>query len=351
MENVTYLLGAGASSEAIPTVADLYDRMAEMSKNIHGLTFPDQGSNIHEVIRLRDGLVHDINQLIREASPYASVDVNMRRHYLLNSEQYHLHKLTFAMYLVLEHLFEFKDNKHNIKTLDVRYDSFLANFCRGDDLVMPPNIKVLTWNCDLQWIKAAMSNAGDYEKSRSFVNILANECQNKSEECFSVYQLNGLAELYEEVKAENGESTKKRTPFISDLNMKFEGNLLLPSLVLYDRLRKAANKQKMSSLTFSWETNRNGNNTTIDLALEGTVKTTTLVLVGYSLPFFNRKIDKALIKNMRSLSMVYVQGRDLEDSTNIADKFKKTFNYQYTIEPLGADSREFFVPPSIDFDF
>jgi hypothetical protein len=74
-----------------------------------------------------------------------------------------------------------------------------------------------------------------------------------------------------------------------------------------------ATKDKEHLISFAWEDEDSSNknifiNQRITIAREIAAKTEILVVVGYSFPFFNRKIDQEIFKSMKdTLQKIYFQ--------------------------------------------
>lgn len=74
---------------------------------------------------------------------------------------------------------------------------------------------------------------------------------------------------------------------------------------------------------------------------------TTLVVIGYSFPYFNRKIDRALFEKMPQLKNIYIQDKYPERIQQYItpvipeDKFAKI-----KIVPL-EDVEQFYLPPEL----
>jgi hypothetical protein len=63
---------------------------------------------------------------------------------------------------------------------------------------------------------------------------------------------------------------------------------------------------KRHSLSFAWE-NSHYNKEMFDHLFKNISNATQLIVVGYSIPFFNRKIDKEIFKSMPKLEKVIIQ--------------------------------------------
>jgi hypothetical protein len=92
-----------------------------------------------------------------------------------------------------------------------------------------------------------------------------------------------------------------------------------------------------SALSFAWEKQ---DEDIIDFAVTETKDTEVLVFIGYSMPYFNREIDRKIIRNMQNLKKVYFQS---PESESLKDRFKTVRN---DIEELISvnDLKQFYLP-------
>jgi hypothetical protein len=79
-------------------------------------------------------------------------------------------------------------------------------------------------------------------------------------------------------------------------------------------MRKA--KGYAPSISFAWEKNDLG-----DIIIETIKETNTLVIIGYSLPYFNRDVDRALFEAMASsLENIFIQVPEF-DHSGVKERF------------------------------
>ena len=73
-----------------------------------------------------------------------------------------------------------------------------------------------------------------------------------------------------------------------------------------------AQEKTSSSISFAWE-EENERSGIIQKARQDVSETNILVVIGYSFPFFNRIIDRDIIRGMNKLEKVYFQAPDAND--------------------------------------
>lgn len=341
----TYLLGAGASFDVLPTVKDftqaLHEFKVEMNNySNNGFDFEllqnkcGESDNPQEDVR---DVLRDMLWLITESKNHSSVDTFAKKLYLRNDYD----NLTKVKGL-LDVFFTIQQHK---KGVDLRYDTFFASILKkGPDkkIELPNNIKVITWNYDFQLELSFNSfyNADDINVLEDRLQIFPRKNLIKLDNTkFSVIKLNGVATGYE---YQNGKYN--RLPIKPIFNEDFKKEKKIPyaevMIARYLGYTKYSKEGTESSIFFAWEEGEIPKTTRIT-AKECTNETRILTIIGYSFPTFNRVIDKEIIDNMTHLEKVYIQAP--EDSINsVAQRFK-AIKPKVNVELLtGTD--EFFIP-------
>lgn len=296
--NITYLLGAGASYNALPVVnkitIELHNFEAMLTdstvvNNFIGNHGTDKISNdsketFSEILK---ELIKSIQWLKNENSKHFSIDTFAKKLYL--QKEFHLlNKLK----IILSCLFVYLQNTK----LDNRYDSFFASIL--DNLSeLPPEFKFLSWNYDYQ-LEIAYSNfiknknLGNCQNSLNVYSkgIKAPKSENKDE--FGIFKINGTTTL---------KRNEINRPILDNVN-ETEEKVFYEIITSY-YLATRGDVMK-STLSFAWE---DTSDNYIDTISKCITKTDILVVIGYSFPFFNRKIDQQLLENMPALKSIYIQ--------------------------------------------
>ena len=209
--NITYLLGAGASYNALPIVEKIPDRLKAFANafKINDFEFTiknEQKSNIAEKHLFRFNTIEeqrneyikikrfyeDIIWLKDESSRHSSVDTFAKKLFLQGQKQ-SLKKLKFILscFFIYEQTLQF----------DKRYDSFYASILDNIS-TLPNNLKILSWNYDSQ-LEIGYSNftyAG-INYTRKTLNVITKEIENISENQknkFAIYKLNGTTNFIDD---------------------------------------------------------------------------------------------------------------------------------------------------------
>lgn len=213
---------------------------------------------------------------------------------------------------------------------DSRYDTFLANILTSN-IEIPERIRILTWNYD------------------SLFEIAFNEYKNQIGSprdigCYSLYD-NDLTTTPSIFKV-NGTASFK--DWWSLTNVKNKSNKLSKEVV--DKIIKAY-KDNVSLLSFAWEnTEHKNSNTAIKTFIQGIQYASTLVVIGYTFPFFNRLVDKEIIGSLNNLKKIYIQDPKANEVAQSIDAVLASYQ-KPPINPLSiipiTNCEQFFLPPEL----
>lgn len=340
--NITYLLGAGASFEVLPIVSGIPKTLEEFAEEFNPSIFNNNSPNssfvyndniINNYISQNKGFKNtpdyiiqfheDIVWLKDEAGKHTSIDTFAKKLYL-QKDFSNLKKLK----LILSCFFLYLQTKK----FDKRYDSFFASIL-NDLFTLPNNLKILSWNYDLQLEIAYNKFANStIENTRNVLNIfskgqITNSGSAKPDE-FCVFKVNGTT---------NVTDNKNK---IYDILLDFDLNDVSLVENLLELYRTRVNfKLHKPNMSFAWE-NFDKEKEFFNNLDNSISKTDTLIVIGYSFPFFNRKIDKLMLDAMPNLKKVYVQ--DPINAEDIIEKMKGLIpNYQLNTQGFKSDKVEF----------
>ncbi|ULC59598.1 hypothetical protein MBM09_01155 [Flaviramulus sp. BrNp1-15] len=322
-KNITYLLGAGASYNALPIVKDipnaLNDFSEEFNPSILNNSHPNSSiiykDNIinnylsqHEELKNNSEYIlkfhNDIVWLKKESEKHTSIDTFAKKLHL--KEDYENLK---RLKIILSCFFLYLQTKK----FDNRYDSFFASIL--DNLSeLPGNLKILSWNYDSQ-LEIAFNRFSNstIENTRKVLNVFSkgqktNLNPAKPNE-FCVFKVNGTT---------NATNNKNE---IYDILLDFDSKELSLAEDLLELYSTKANyKLYNPNMSFAWE-NFNQELQFYSNLRESIEKTDILIVIGYSLPFFNRKIDRFILDSMDNLKKIYVQ--DPKYAEGIIEKIKE----------------------------
>jgi hypothetical protein len=286
MNKVTYLLGAGASCKSLPMVEDFAERLSKFNDELMlRVTYDDtpaQGFTYKRIDPsrplnpLEKEFVESFTWLGNEAKRHASIDTYAKKLFIRNDKeaQENLHKLktTLSCYLLLE---------QSLNPVDKRYDSFFASvLTRKSEGIptLPEAVNIVTWNYDTQLEKSYKEFCEDSAFVYEGITMARN-----------IIRLNGVC----------GQPHKSDTRDLCHTH--FSSSFFVSVLELFKNHMHAAGYRP--GISFAWEK--------IDPKpeiAERIKETTTLVIIGYSLPYFNRDIDRVLFEIMApTLEKIFIQ--------------------------------------------
>jgi len=357
---ILYLLGAGASCQALPLASDFSKSLnsfaADFKKEIYKQK--QQARNNRKRVdsaweEPANELQKAVNWLAEETSHHFSVDTFAKKLFLRRDRE-NLRKLraTLSAYLIAEQA---------RKNVDMRYDSFIASVARFDQkdeyIYLPRHIQILTWNYDTQLEKAFYGFCEDEGTVKNKITFNTNQIRRINGCCGQSYPGNignfdkyfcavweatqdagwkAAINLYKEYMS------KPLPPFPLSPKAASHG-ILEPPLIGDD-----------PNIFFAWE------HQTLQLArltnqtpnlpfLSGLEAVSVIIVIGYSFPYFNREIDELIFKKFggNNLRRVYLQCPE-RDQNAIKERLKKllpSFS-QPIVQITGTDL--FYIPDELD---
>ncbi len=338
LEKITYLLGAGASVGALPTVNDFPARLIAFYKKMDD---PRNWTSVglhpkKEVIveTIKEYTYTLIKALTQEPEQWGSgfqnfrpgKDLLMKRHASIDTYAKRLFitdevdKL-ISLKIALTAFFQYEQL---INHIDIRYDHFLASIIPDSQKQFPDNVKVLTWNYDQQFELAYKP----YQGSSGFgLNILSKGLTKQIDNPlsgFGIIKLNGVATCLN-----TKEKKIVKALATNPMERVFE--------VMDDVL---SGKNIESGISFAWET---AGGEIIERAKEAISETDILIVIGYSFPFFNRKIDGELLRIL-DLTKVYIQDYS---SQAVKERFLALYG-NADVQVFFKEPDQFFIPYEFD---
>lgn len=335
----TYILGAGASAQALPLVKD------NPSKFINGLPtgfklFIEQlnalatsiSSDLEEEV---SELKRDLTHFSIKAVEFNTIDTYAKFLHLQghkhNDELKRL-KDTLSIYFLYEQIIN--------KKFDKRYLIFLISILERS--IFPENLNILTWNYDFQMQIAAEYFQKETFKQTGFSTEHSPPLINYFPGVWNIpipgqkhqlIHLNGIA----------GFSAHKGNRNISGLPL--IGQSLTPKGLLTAFFKEKAHYDRL--LTFAWEnaiqTFPGNYSTMLKHALSAVQNTEVLIVIGYSFPFFNREIDRLIFEEMKksnSLKQIYFQDPSERSGKFLINQFELKDVDIFDVK----DIEQFFIP-------
>ncbi|HSY60332.1 MAG TPA: hypothetical protein VK796_00595 [Cytophaga sp.] len=290
--NFTYYLGAGASAQALPTVLKLPESFRALANEIR---INDKIDSTY--LDAKKFYADRLEWLATNSEKYGTIDTFAKFLYLRNSTDFeHLKKTINFFFALRQGLDGYRDPRALI---------FLTTVMKIDQF-FPPNINIISWNYDFQIELAAEEfrkesfatlRTGGFRHSPPVILYYPNVGAGTSRE-FQLIHLNGIAGLFRDEVTNVRKSHLHNTPF-KDINDFFE--------------KTEARAQHSRVLSFAFEAEEAEQRLTY--AKQLVQNTDILVVIGYSFPYFNRDIDKAIfemLKENKRLKIIYFQNPILD---------------------------------------
>lgn len=352
---ITYFLGAGASYNALPIWKAQGESMVMVADHIlfmihHGPTetfkkeYPDL-LNSKILIEFMTKL-KNFGELAQE---YGSIDIYAKRLYLIGDDR-ELNELKYCLsvYFDLWENFLYKGNRinefHGYTKIDKRYLSLLSVILEkvNDTPFLHQNISFLTWNYDLQLETAFESFLRQKTKSLNEIDRYLQFMDSDSASPKRVYHLNGFRGIFLEEK-KYYETVEKR------LTTSLESYLVN----LASNFSQFKNPTFHNCIKYAWESDSDA----IKEAKTIMAETNILIIVGYSFPAFNRKLDQELIKYFETNRSKYSRVIYQDPFAN-QDIVNSLFSNPEDVEIHKENTSQFYIPheflspaPGAKFDF
>ena len=316
MSKIIYYIGAGASygrkearevldegtdkerlivHEGLPVVNEIAKSLLAFKVAIENTQIETESSylfmnryntNGSRVNNARMELLRDVEDLYQATKEHATIDTYAKK--LLLTRRYNDLK---CLKNVLSAFFVWAQLEG---TLDQRYDTFLANILQINDLNFPKEISVISWNYDSQFEIAYKNYSSNVSLPIYEKNVDGNFPQLK--DAGRIFKINGSANF-------------------GDFNMvNFIKNdvtvePIIQLIEYYGHLNVDTSEMGFSfcsHLSFAWEASEKQNQLMYEIK-QTTADTESIVVIGYSFPYFNREIDRTIFAGIPNLKTIYIQ--------------------------------------------
>lgn len=321
--NITYLLGAGASINSVPAVKGMNEHLEKFNNLVKAL--PESDFDDLEPFRKFKRSLEDIVQNLQK---FSTID-KYAKHVNTFSGDKGLNdlKITFSIYLVLIQILDKKatglswignDGKeHFYDRIDKRYFDFLTDILVRQESrnYIPNNIKILTWNYDIQF-ELAFFKYNKYLQSLDEVmteipvypKFQRSRRANENNETPAIIHLNGLAGLNHTFRSPH--DFKSPIDVYSFYDRIEESDTLIEALNKLLWLYTESGRSKtgvLETMTFAFERSRETFNVSKQFAIKIAQKTDRLVIIGYSVPDYNFEYDKDFFEALNKEAKIVIQ--------------------------------------------
>jgi len=335
MNKITYMFGAGASVGALPIVKDIPDRLHKLIDKISNpdMKLSDETIDYPAIkapkkfCEYQKELIESLSWLKDNTDLHTSIDTYAKKLWIKKqNEELRKLKITLSIFFVLEQL---------TNRPDKRYDSFYASIITSL-YKFPEHIKILSWNYDYQFELSytSYSEKPTIQQNQEILNIHSKNWYRDffDNTGFAVYKLNGTTG-FTALKSDDSYNYMNEYKGYLDKNM----------------LQEVVNNYAISTytdfivptLSFAWE-NEIKEVKILKNAMIDTKDTRVLVVIGYSFPFFNRDVDRLILKNMKDLKKIYIQDPNAD---NIKERIDATLGYGGYYKTICIKNTEQFYLP------
>lgn len=315
-----YILGAGASSQALPLGEKLADRLLEFSEEL--TIFKPFNNELNSTENnllwgnVREKFIKSLQWLGIESKRHVSVDTYAKKLFF-KGDISNLNKLkaVLSTYLTIE---------QSIKPTDKRYDAFFATILKSNSqnkISLPEDLRILTWNYDTQLEKSFYEFCEDDKHVADSITFKENQ----------TYRVNGYCGTPRPGRLGDA--------FRSVWQAKDPESAWSAGLRLFMGYEHDTNEP---DINFAWEEktkNRIANNNSDWETIA------TCVIIGYSFPYFNREIDDNIWLNLSNVRKIYLQYPNGHHAS-VINRVKSIFHP--IIEPeiiqIPSSDKEFYLP-------
>ncbi len=350
MKNITYILGAGASFNAVPVINHLQtfmgdnrtlfmDRVQPHAYAEFGLTnfiaFPELSkTQINLDWEPLSILSNCLDYFSDKAKAYQTIDTFALSIKKGDSTNYELLKF------VLNIFFSYWENGENVKyinpiskqhyiEIDERYiylasEIFLNN---NMELKIPDNMNFITWNYDTQLERALMLFLDEDKRNLNELNKYVPIYPLCPIEDAKIIHINGISGGFVDYR-------NRFETFQIDANSLIEYKMKHLAEVMKSLINKGLLK---SNLNFIWDNDEEEFNKKRRFANRMIQLADEISIIGYSFPEFNRKFDN-LILDINPDKKIYIQNPSFD-----SNKFKEYFGAKFqNVSNLPID--KFYIP-------
>ncbi|MCD6013764.1 MAG: hypothetical protein K0Q79_3626 [Flavipsychrobacter sp.] len=346
MSKVTYLLGAGASAGTYPVVDDMANAIGHIARQLNGIVNTERGKTDrnNELMEQFEIARKDMVALQEGCEGHLSIDTYLRKLFLSARDKSDLHKYHQAKSSIV--LF-FELYRYYSKTIDKRYDAFLAALLKEGDLTMPDSMNIVSWNYDYE-IERAYKNYDnrllDIDQAFNVLNISyknsrhCGDLRNK----FGIVKINGTIGYHnQEYYQKIGLGARINSEIVE---YEQQGQHLFPIIQNYIEL--TYNNPWMPSISFAWDQD-SGERKIMENLKHAVEETELLIVIGYSFPYFNREIDRMLFNNLVTMKR---KGYKIivQDPYNAESIIENIMGLNNTIRSssfnIKLDKKQFYIP-------
>jgi|HubBroStandDraft_4_1064222.scaffolds.fasta_scaffold287066_1 hypothetical protein len=340
MENqITYIFGAGASSQSMPLNANFVERFELFIFFIRDL----------ESSKKKELFLSQCEEFLKSVRSHLSFDTFFKKLFHNDNDmQIKTYKKIILVYFIFEHFIKFPNNIEASKmisaagkkfNIDPRYDALIAGLLKPlKQPVFFNKVNFITWNYDLNLMTALRNFLfpnGSLQAIFRNMTLGHNKGFSLSDDSKLIH-LNGIIYHPNIDGADQIDYERLRTFLGEVIEKEFFG----------DSMNAHANH-----ISFAWETYENDKTKIqaefLQQAMGYVHNSMNIVIIGYSFPLYNRLIDLFYLNEATLLNKnIYIQDPDAD---NLVITFREGFmskRYYSHCQPI-KEIRSFYVPKDV----
>jgi hypothetical protein len=331
---ITYLLGAGASKNAVPIVRDFSDAMISLSNDLQVLIDKDDSNYQNGSLKF----CNDLIKIANKSREYVSLDTyaNYLYRHKKDDDGITLNRLKFitSMFLIIWQARQ---------KVDSRVKHFFTKTLLSQDIrpaYVNGKFNIITWNYDLQLalaLKELFFSSNSLHEMLSVLGSFPDTLHPRvgEEGIVSVLNVNGIAGLV----GDNNANTSEILSYLFGKSLDFIYDeikpMLSPGSTQYNNFS--------SYFIFNWE-HKPHYDTYIQKAIDILGNSDTIVIIGYSFPDDNSKeFDKKWINQFTKTGSEIIY-QDPYPNEDFIHEIKRYRNINFRVK---NDTSKYFIPEQL----
>lgn len=334
-EKVLFILGAGASQKAVPTVAKFPEALLNLEHTVFkNRIIAGERRDITYKDLLPAPFFEDCKWLAENSQTHSTIDTFAKKLYL--TKDFHSLKrlkATLSIFLLIQQI--------STET-DIRYDVFFTTLAKlkPEGIKLPEDLHIATWNYDNQIMRSLLrlQSAANVEDIFQLVQIMPwHKYEGFKVPAPTFHSVNGMAGF---IDSKGG----KTNDFYHLITANFTEDIAGQFRTICDDVHEKGYAPEFL-INFAWEQSDLVRSTRESL-LALLPQITTMVVIGYSFPTFNRNYDKSIFQSSASLKKVYIQNTP-EAIQGVENRLKSLSHKKLQIIRI-TDTDQFYIPIELD---
>lgn len=362
MKNITYIFGAGASANSIPLVKEMNSHLLQFRKRLDSVKLKNHNLT-NALASFKSELDKVLEEIIKNEGEFGFSTIDSYAKSLSGNERAlnQLKKSLTIYFMVLQYVDKTESLLNNLKNkkrrvfenIDHRYLEFFLETTTVKDgkRYWNENIKVLTWNYDIQLELAfqKLIKSESIESAFCALDVIPKSNYEYYDGYYPnpvskpvIVHLNGIAGLVHDFRStENQEDELGIYNYMIRLQHGVTFDSALEEMLDIFASYNSRDTGVLETFTFAFERNYPIANKSIKLGKEYIRETDILIIIGYSIPKYNREIDIELFSQLKPNAKIIIQ-----DYNEVGIKLSKDFNIKNEIQWVHEEFRmgNFYIP-------